>query len=328
MQQTSKTPLIYILAASHSGSTLLASLLANHPQVTTAGELKLTSLGDVTQYRCSCRAFIAHCPFWLGVKEEMARRGFSFTVNTAGTDLRTGATPYVERLLRPLHRGPLLEWIRDIALAFSPQWHAQLPQIQARNAALAASIAAHSGKPIVVDSSKIGLRLKYLLRNPGLEIRVIRLVRDGRGVALTYTDPARFADAQDPKFRGGGTGGERLAERLSFADAAWEWRRSTEEAEAVLAGLPRNRWIEVRYEALCATPETVLTQLYNFMGLDPQQGLQPVHSGEHHIVGNGMRFDTAREVILDERWTSVLTSTELGLFESIAGPVSRRLGYV
>jgi hypothetical protein len=41
---------------------------------------------------------------------------------------------------------------------------------------------------VLVDSSKVGIRLKYLLRIPEIDIRVIRVIRDGRAVALTYTD--------------------------------------------------------------------------------------------------------------------------------------------
>ena len=40
------TDLVYILAASHSGSTLLAMLLSTHPEICTVGELKATNLGD------------------------------------------------------------------------------------------------------------------------------------------------------------------------------------------------------------------------------------------------------------------------------------------
>ena len=41
-----------------------------------------------------------------------------------------------------------------------------------------------------------------------------------------------------------------------------------------------------------------------------------------------MRFDTTREVVLDDRWKSALNARELQTFDSIAGKVSRRLGYV
>jgi hypothetical protein len=322
-----KTRLVYILAASHSGSTLLASLLANHPQICTAGELKLTALGNVSQYRCSCRAFIEHCPFWSGVCKDMAMRGLAFSIGNAGTDLAADATPYVQRLLRPLHRGPLLEWLREQALALSPQWRAQLPQVQQRNAALIACISQRAQKPVVVDSSKIALRLKYLLRNPRLEVQVIRLLRDGRGVALTYTDPARFADAREPALRGGGNGGDYVNERLSFADGVWEWRRSTEEAEAVLTTVAPDRWIAVRYEELCADPTATLQRLFTFIGVDAHARLVPHGSVQQHIVGNGMRFDTGCDIVLDDRWQRILDAQQLKTFDSVAGQLSRRLGY-
>ena len=58
------TRLVYILAASHSGSTLLGMLLAAQPDVCTVGELKLTALGDVERYVCSCGQRIRECTFW------------------------------------------------------------------------------------------------------------------------------------------------------------------------------------------------------------------------------------------------------------------------
>jgi hypothetical protein len=328
MNAQDRTQLVYLLAASHSGSTLLASLLASHPQICTAGELKLSSLGDVSQYRCSCRALVEQCPFWQTVSAHMLRRGLSFSVGNAGTDFRSGATRYVERLLRPLHRGRILESLRDLTLALSPTWRSQFPVIQARNSALVASICEAAGKPFVVDSSKIALRLKFLLRNPDFSIKVIRLVRDGRGVALTYTDPATFADAKDPQMRGGGMGGDRQSERLSFADATWEWRRSTEEADAVLRSLSQDQWIEVHYEDLCAHPQKTLAHVFRFLGVAPLQGVSQVGSEGKHIIGNGMRFDGGAKVLLDERWKSNLSGEDLRIFDEIAGPLSRRLGYV
>ena len=323
-----KTRLVYILAASHSGSTLLASLFGCHAEVCTAGELKLTSLGDITRYLCSCRAPVEQCPFWLAVSEEMERRGFPFSIRDPGTDIRAGANAYVSRLLQPLHRGPFLEHLRDAALSLSSWWRAHLPKVQARNAALTASICARTGKPVLVDSSKIALRLKYLLRTDGLDVKVIRLIRDGRGVALTYTDPANLADAKDQHLRGGGTGESRDHERISLTSAAWEWRRSNEEAEAILAQLPQDRWTEVRYETLCAEQETTMGRLFSFIGVDPERGRNRLRSGEHHIIGNGMRFDTTSDVVLDERWRHMLKADQLQLFDTIAGQVSRRLGYM
>jgi hypothetical protein len=317
--------LVYLLAASHSGSTLLALLLGTHPRLVTAGELKLTSLGNLDRYRCSCGEPLQACPFWTRVRKDMDARGHALDFAEPGTDVRSGATPYELRLLRPLHRGPWAERLRDAALMVSPSWRRRLPRMQAKNAALVGCVLEASGRDAVVDSSKTGLRLKYLLRNPDLEVRVVRLVRDGRAVALTYIDPARFADATDPSKRDGGSGGDRAAQRIPMADAAREWRRSNEEAEAVLAGVPKSRQIEARYEELCRDTEGTLGRIFTFLGLDPLPISRP---RTEHVVGNGVRFDGAVEVKLDERWRTTLSADELRTFDEVAGDLNRRYGYV
>lgn len=323
------TQLVYILAASHSGSTLLSMLLGSHPLIATAGELKLStsSMGEISRYRCSCGEFIRRCQFWRDVKKGMETRGFDFDLACAGTSYREVRSRYAQRLLGPMHRGKLLESIRDIALGMSSSWRRKLPDIHRRNAALVSAIAEIAGAKIIVDSSKIAVRLKYLLRNPDLDVKVIRLIRDGRGVALTYTDPAGFADAKDPTLRGGGTGGDREKERLPMARAAYEWRRNNEEAEHVLRGLDKSRWIEVRYEELCKETEKTLGRLFEFLGLDPGKRTQDFRSAENHVVGNGMRLDTTSEIRLDERWRSVLSEEELRSFACEVGKMNEHYGY-
>lgn len=323
-----KTRLVYILAASHSGSTLLAILLGSHPEICTVGELKAASMGDVDRYLCSCRARIKECPFWSAVSGDMAERGFDFDIADAGTDLVSGAGPYLRRLLRPLHRGPVLEFVRDAALGLSPGWRSRLSRFQERNSALAETVCARTGKEVIVDSSKVGVRLKYLLRNPALDVKIVRLIRDGRGVALAYVDPARFADARDPGLRGGGMGADREDERLGIADAAMEWRRSNEEADAILEGLDPARWRNVRYEDLCADPGTTLRSLFAFLGVDPGIGVEQLDFEGLHLIGNGMRMDFPRRIRLDERWREALGPRDLRAFGSAAGSLNRRLGYL
>ncbi len=319
--------LIYILAASHSGSTLLAMLLGAHPEISTVGELKFTSLGNVDQYLCSCQKEVKKCPFWSDVVHEMAKRGHLFDFSNPGTDFHSEMSSYVQWLLRPLHRGRVLEEARDSALVLSPTWRTRFPRIQELNSVLMESICNLTGKKVIVDSSKVGLRLKFLLRNPALDVKVIRLIRDGRAVAMTYTDPARFADASDPRYRGGGIGGERESERLTMARAAREWKRSNEEAETILKNLDRSRWIEVRYESLCVQTEGTLKELSKFIGVNPDYELAGFRSVDHHIIGNGMRLDSTDEIKLDERWRGSLTKSELGAFSLVAGKLNRQLGY-
>ena len=327
MQDSRKIRLVYILSASHSGSTLLSMLLGAHPDVSTVGELKVTSLGDRERYLCSCQKRIKKCPFWSGISQDMRRRGIDFDITNAGTDIRSGTDWYVKKMLSPMHRGLIIEKLRDIALNLSPAWRAHLKKVQFINTNLIQCILARTGKDIIVDSSKIGIRLKYLLQNPLFDVLIIRLIRDGRSVALTYMDPAQYADSIDPQFRGGGTGNNRESERLSMAEAAYEWRRANEEALAILKYVDRSRWIEVRYEDLCSDVKKTLQQIFIFIGVDPKKAIADFRTVEQHIVGNGMRLDSDSQIRFDEKWRTVLKTADLDSFNSIAGNMNGNFGY-
>lgn len=322
-----KVRLIYLLAASHSGSTLLALLLASHPDVCTVGELKAGSLGDLTQYRCSCGQLIRECGFWTGITEDMRAAGLPFDLGRPQTDFAAVEGPYARRLLRPLHRGPLLESLRDLALAASPAWRRHLGRAQTMNAALAAHVCARLKARVIVDSSKTAVRLKYLLRNPRLDVKIVRLVRDGRAVANTYMNPAVFADASNPALRGGGSGAGGGERQRPMALAAREWRRSNEEADAVLARVPPDGYLQIRYEDLCAAPSHFQTQVWRFAGLDERLPAAAFRTREHHVIGNGMRLDDTRQVQADARWKSALQPADLQVFETVAGALNRRFGY-
>lgn len=318
-----RTKLAYILAASHSGSTLLAMLLASHRDVCTVGELKATNLRDPDRYFCSCGSLIRQCLFWRLVSEGMAQRGIEFDIRCAGTAIRSGASRYAARLLRPLHRGPMLEWARDAALALSPNWRRRLPEIQRTNAALVETISEITGKRAIVDSSKTGIRLKFLLRNPALDVRVLRLVRDGRGVMLAYVDPKTYAGTRDPNSRYK-TGGPN---NMDCERAVRQWKRANEEADQIVRSLASDRWMQIRYEDYCRYRDEVISAAHAFLGLDPQAAKRNFRDGHQHIIGNAMRFDETSAVELDERWRDELSPEQLACFDHVAGRLNRSYGY-
>ena len=108
--------LVYILAASHSGSTLTAMLLNAHPDVCTVGELKMSRFSAADRYRCSCRSLLTECTFWDQVAQKMIECGIDFDPLVAHMGLSEIHGAYVRRLLRPLHRGRVLESVREIML--------------------------------------------------------------------------------------------------------------------------------------------------------------------------------------------------------------------
>lgn len=318
--------LVYLLAASHSGSTLTAMLLNAHPDICTVGELKISSLDSQTLYRCSCRILIHECHFWRDVSLQMAEQNLDFDVRDAQTDLLPTRSAYVNRLIRPLHRGPILEFGRDGFLSLSRIWRQSRAIWAVRNKALIESIGIVSGARYVVDSSKTAVRLKYLRRISGLDVKVIRIIRDGRAVALTYMDSDNFADAKDLVHRGGGTG-PTSRPRLDMVAAATRWLRSNRDAEAVLKTIPSSSLLNISYEELCIDVEQTFRKIYAFLDLEYSDKFRDFRSVSHHVVGNGMRLDRSSIVVLDERWRQVLTAQDLFEFEAVAGRLNSSYGY-
>jgi hypothetical protein len=321
-----KQKLIYLAAASHSGSTLTAMLLGAHPDLCSVGELKAINLGDDESYLCSCKTLAKECSFWDGVTRKMKNRGHDFSISNAQTDIRSGASPYVLRLLKPLVRSPLMEIIRDTFLSISPMWRKQLPLLQKRNADYTRSIAEQAGVETIIDSSKIGIRLKYLLKNPELDIKVIWIVRDGRGVSLAYKDPSEYADAKDPNLRGGGAGKTQEHSR-GIELGAHEWVRCNQETQSVLATMEKDKWMKVHYEDICNDTENSLNAIFSFIGVEPSKKRLDFKSVEHHVIGNGMRLDDSEVIQLDERWKEQLNEQELVKFYQVAGKQQKYFGY-
>ncbi|MFC1793540.1 sulfotransferase [Planctomycetota bacterium] len=329
MGNKKKIDYVYILGASHSGSTLLALLLNAHPDVTTMGESAPSNIGDIDTYRCSCGKIFNECLFWKRVAARMRADHPDFSLDNFGTKFELPSNPVIHHFLRFEHRGLLFESLRDTVLHLSPHWTQSQRNIMARCYDLASAVLAESGRHIFVDSSKLAHRLKFLARIPEFNIKAIHLVRDGRAVALTYMRPNEFADSKEPALRKGGRGmeGAATADAMPMKQAANEWRRCLRSAEHVLAGLEKSQWIRVYYDELCNDTEGTLDKIYNFIGTNSGSAVADLGSVERHILGNGMRLNTEINVSLDERWKSVLTEGELRIFDREASKVNRRYGY-
>jgi hypothetical protein len=303
-----RTNHVYVMAASHSGSTLLTLLIASHPDAGTIGEtsgLGLIRRINIDDYRCSCGVHIRECEFWRRVSQEMHSRGFTFDVADFGTNFRMPRHTLVNRVLRAEHRGRFWESVRDLALLLSPSWRSCRPNIERRNEAFADVVRDLYGVRLLVDSSKTPDRLKFLRVIPSLCMKVVYLVRDGRAVALTYM----------------------IQNDWPMETAAREWRHNIRACRKCLATLKRGEWMQVRYEDLCARPEEVLSTVFRLIGLDPGLERPNFRASGNHVVGNKMRLEATTEVHLDDQWKTVLTRGQLADFDRIAGDVNREYGY-
>lgn len=296
----------YIMAASHSGSTLLTRLLANHPRVATVGETSAVvarGAGDVGL--CSCGSTVDACSFWQRVRLQMRLDGISGDAEAFDTNYRFRRAKFVDRTLRAEFHGPLLEAARDVVLACSAAWVSAEQRISQLNEAMIRAVVGLERAQVFVDSSKEPHRLKFLMRIPSLHVRVIQLVRDGRGVAASYVRKNNWP----------------------VSEAVDEWWRSLRSQEHMIRRFRPGAVLRLRYEDLCRNPNEELRRVMHFVGVDPDEWT-PNSDRSVHILGNRMRMQPIGDIKLDEKWKRELSAEQLREFERLGGRVNRRYGYV
>lgn len=295
--------LAYILCPSYSGSTLLTLLLATHRDVATIGELKAAPLGDVAEYLCSCGIPILACPFWKDLGERMKSRGHVFSPTAFDTHFRAQSR-LADVVLRAGLRGPTLEAMRKLAIRTLPAVRHRYGQLLARNLAMIDCICEMTGGQVFLDGSKDAIRLQYLRRCGFPEVRVVYLLRDGRGTAFSYMRHYN----------------------VPMEHAAREWVRDQRECDRAMATFPAAACIRIRYDDLCREPGGTMETIYRFLGLRPQLGSLGYIAPDHHIIGNPMRLRSVQTIRLDEGWRQGLSRADLEAFERIAGKLNRSYG--
>jgi hypothetical protein len=296
--------LLYILSPSFSGSTLLTCLLAAHPDVATVGELKASAMGDVNTYRCSCGALLVECRFWQQVKEETTKRGLRFSFDDFGSNFNCGSA-FFRRLVRLGSRAAVLSHSSSFLLRALPSCRNHLRAIHGQNRVLISVITALQNARVFLDGSKDPERLNQLLISRRWRIKVIHLLRDGRGVVNSYK-----------KHHG-----------VDVRSATADWLRTARDCARIARKLSGRDVLTIKYEDICRDADAAIDRLSVFGGLIGDSSSWPVVSTQMHILGNAMRLDKDKPIELDEKWKNQLRAIDLRIFDRVAGAYNRSRGY-
>jgi len=161
-----------------------------------------------------------------------------------------------------------------------------------------------TGKAFLVDSSKFWQRL-LLLSTVTTDIKVIHLVRDGRGILNSY----------DKKYG-------------RFFYGLIRWLSPTFMAILLKMKFKEKDWLQVHYEELAENPETTLRKICRFLDLAFEPAM--LRFREHHYTGQGgnrMRSGTDAKIRLDDSWHGQLPVPKKLLFSLLGGWLNRYYGY-
>lgn len=298
----------YVLVACSpfSGSTLLAALLGAHPEIATVGEVSGTKrAAQMDAFRCSCQRLMTDCPFWQEVQiRALAAGADDFAL--ADFRLRFGKPGLLHRIETGSLRSTLAEDIRDALFNVFPMHRRPMRKLGQRNREFANIVLDVTKKRVFVDTSKEGMRLRYLHRYLDMDLKAVHLVRDVRGVIASSR--------------------RRFGAQVDVGAAARAWAANNRTLMRHMQALDEDDRMLVRYEDLCRNPEGTMAALYRFCGVDPLAAPTPSVSYEsQHLLGNRARLQPTTEIRLDERWRSSLSSDDLATIAMASRPVARLL---
>ncbi len=292
---------VYIAGYGRSGSTLLGRLLARSPSVVSLGEVARLFL--VTRQEgspCGCGVPIGRCRVWGPVLERFAGVPYRDLWRTQrehealrfwsgrlrGTRGRA-TDSYLEMT------GTILEGVRN---GFGLE------------------------NLVLVDGSKTAfgaaLRPLRLAEHPGVDLRVVHLVRDSRGV-LNSMKLGLNRDLE--------VGAARTAPfARSRALAGWLSANAAAERARDAVGIERS--VRIRYEDLVRDAGGEVARLAAFIGAGP--GRDGSVGEAHEIAANRMKHGPLVDEQADETWRTELAPWEVRLAQRVTGRMLSRYGYL
>jgi len=302
---TAGPTVVYLAGSGRSGSTLLERTLGELPGFVNVGELidlfrRVAPEGE----RCGCGQPFAACPFWSGV----GTRAFG------GWD--PALIDRVRRLQGRVARQRRLPRLLAPALA-GPRFREGVAEYGGLYARLYRAIADQAGARCVVDASKWPVQALALAR-AGVDVRVIHLVRDVRGVAHSLGKQAVS--------RPHAVAGPDVMWHLGPASAAARWQVCQSEA-----GLLRHcglRVTRLRYEDFVTRPRECTQAALAALGVSVDLaalghiGAAAIRLGTSHgLSGNPARFAAGAIALRpDETWRTGLRGRDRAVVTAIGLP--------
>jgi len=298
--------IVYLMGAGHIGSTVIDVVLGSHPQLESMGELwKLAPAWLAGAERsCACGESVHVCPFWKEARKAWAER--------VGDD---DLARYISLMQR--FEGSRAGWARLLRSATRPTPAFQ--EYVRRNTALYQAIQQVGGKPFVVESSLSPRRAFVLALSPEIDLYLIHLVRDGRGVIWSLKNPAKRSVRQS--FSG----------KPAWATTKY-WVTANLQSAFVFSRQRADRRLRLRYEDFVADPRAALGRIGAWIGEDlsgllTAEGATREAPVRHTSGGNRVRLQKEIRIRGDLGWTEHLPRTDRALFWLMAGWMARGYGY-
>jgi hypothetical protein len=310
----SRIKVLYIAGIGRSGSTLLSRMLGQIDGFESVGELHhLWQTGApmlATDELCGCGSSYAECQFWPQVMETALGHVDQIRLDElARLKRQTDRVRYIPAMRSPL-KPP----------GFGRRLRRYLPTVLS----LYTAIQNTSQSRVIVDATKDPSSLYLLAALPEVEVTVLHLTRDPRGVAHSWAKKMHRPEFRDESV---------YMPRQTAVRNAIYWSYSN-----LLAGhaqrLHRN-YLFLRYEDFIRQPSRWLEEICAVLGVE-EPNLSFLVKGRvrldrpcHILKGNPSRFSTGPlDLRTDEDWKTAMPRTQRLAVSLITAPLLLRYGFI
>lgn len=270
--QNEKIDVLYIAGGGHSGSTILSLVIGSAPDVFATGELKFYNqhkdpdfhLWNYIQNICTCGKDANNCPFWVRVEQHLSDGIDIFHYMKPKDQIIT-----LIKILWPFYKVKQSDLAQD-------DYH--LIRAVKREALM--------DKPstrYILDTSKSVARLMHLKSHPKLNVRIIFLVRDGRGYVNSYL----------------------RSRQESFYRSIFQWIVNN---FLTLAYLRKEKidYYYLSYDLLCTQPDKYLAEINDKFSINiPEDYIRVIPEMDFHLRAANPSRSTLREfrgLVADNKW--------------------------
>ena len=212
----------------------------------------------------------------------------------------------LDRIFNHYFKNKIADQLRDRLFIFSKKREQWLKDTIDRNILIAEAITRCAKKNHFLDTTKDLYRLKHLINKLGSRIRVLYLVRDGRGVINSLMKRENLTDNE--------------------AMHAWLW--SNEMIERIIHNYcAEGQYYKFKYEDLCKDTEKETRKIFQFLDVNTELDNFNFHRKDFHIIGNFMRKSFDGDIRFDEKWRRELSKEQIDKFNKLAGPKNSNHGY-
>ena len=312
-QQPGSTRVLVVGGWGRCGSTMLDMMLGAIDGFVSAGELReLWLRGCVEDRPCGCGVPFSRCVFWTQVGKEAYGGWDQLDLDTVlRVRYRWDRLWALPRLWRTLGRGRARG--SDVATYVDALER------------LVAAVATVAGADVVVDSSKLPTHTLMLKQSDVLDVSLVHLVRDSRGVAFSNQKyVVKQVTSGDPT----------LLPRYGAIRSALRWNVYNA-INTALAGRFGDHGVVVRYEDVVTDPQRQLRRLADLTEPDVGHelpfldGSQVSVQTNHMVDGNPVRFTSHTMTLsVDDEWRRRLSPRDRRTMTLLTWPLLRRYGYV